>query len=384
MWIRLLLVCMFTLIPRVVSSDVVSESPRCASQQLESLYKRLLDASSTSISYDEELELFQVGIGDLQLPLSISYAEDGTLDHLGFLLPPTPQATSSERLVWKAAERELLELLLGSGNWLGLPYRVIKAHDIHWFFNGSELGLLNTPRRTDLAQIVLRHAQADFKATEIGFDLIWSANSQTLRLHLPARQDILLGFDKREWDAYFYKCLESALDHGTAGDPDSSHMQLFKPQQRAKPGFYYEPILGDDDSTRAYVFTPGAALPSLVNTLLVPQVLGIEAQVIIQDRAQNLASAIQGGFQTFLDYFRPDHAMWIGIESQSDTRIEFYLLFEHLEFHHLHVFSGVITPDDLFHQRPLNIRLIPIPNIRQDNLRSLFPDHPDLGASDEE
>ena len=270
-----------------------------------------------------------------------------------------------------AVERLMLELLLNYDQ----AEQILKSDGVSISLDGEPFGSLGFDRIEQVLSVMLVVNKYQNTWQDYRYILKCKHDGHLLQWVLPAREELIKGYDKRELDQ---RLIRYVLDNYSVAHKDDWRNELHQLENGlwVKTGYdffqgistrrYYvindyqrEPVFSEkypDESILTYLQEPGLSAPVVLLNL---------RYKTVPDTTINIE------YSRILHALEIQHTVYAGIEEIVDSVYRLVVVFENNNFAHIHLMS-LTLPLTLFKSDTLTVHADFYPNIRRDNVKDIF------------
>jgi len=301
------------------------------------------------------------------------------IGHIGLDLFPG-ETSPQQNPIPLFLERFFLKLLLQPER---LTSSLIAAEKIEIFLDGVPVAEKLRPLPCEMIRFITDADTFRQNSNDRFYIIEWiSAGRSSFGLRIPARQDLILGLDKRELDQRLRIALIGAIHDSVtdfSGDPRETGLQLeslpsgilIHKGKDFFPGIssrcFYQPAT-DGPELVFDAAQPGESITNLLlNSHRIPNQIQIRLTIRSLPQSQQLIALNQ-----LLRFFGADHDLYAGLADISADSIAAVLVCSNRFFNHLHLLTFQFPRQLSALTLPDTLAAALYPNIRGDNLKNLF------------
>ena len=350
------------------------------SQNLQNLYYSLpeigRDAANNVLSLTDTVVIcYDIVKGDT-VHIAYNWDKNRVLEHIGYKFLPVNDTITTDNMIVRFIERELMTMLLTSNfDQMLVSYRE----------NGLSILLNDNPITKEFLQNKQR--LLNFLKTNqgilINFDgekyevSLFCIQEQKISFHFPADSELITGMNIKERDIRLAVQLKNhKAQPDTIVPLDYNYLQLLHDSIYVDKGsMFMIPQINNDifftkiDGTFSLVFDSILIVETFSNTLIVPA--NMSYTINISHRMYGLqVEKYTVNSRDFDDYFLYGYVRYFGIESLEKEKLTGTLILEERNACSIHLAYVSVSLDDLLNGGTMEMRLYS--NIPQHNINTLF------------
>jgi len=355
-----------------------TSQPHFTSHKLGLLFQQLSKYKATALT-DTLVEMggevytqqrLVITINQYHVPVIIE-AKSGIVEHLGVEI--FPRFTELPQIfLYRAVERILLELVLNSKQAINL----LETERITILLDDVPFGSLGNNRIELVLEIMLSAEKLPYSWNNYQYLIACESNGHRLEWILPARAELIRGYDKRELDRLLIQQLTRSYDAVEENDvPEADLRQLesglwLLPGNEFFPGIASRCYYQKTNSGPELVFDEQYPVESIMN-LLQKEVRSSPALSLNLRYRSTPDTVLAIDYQQFRRALEKEHSIYTGIETERVDAFQVVVVFENRVCNHLHLLSFWL-PRKILSGSLAAIEARFYPNIRRDNLNDLF------------
>ena len=312
----------------------------------------------------------EMKIDNQNIPVIMEADQNLTVIHVGVELFKRFEHFSKV-VIYQATERLLLELMLNR-NQAG---ELLKAEGVSVILDGEPFGSLGFNRIEQVLPILLSAQSFPNYWKEYQFVMKCEYDGHLLEWILPAREELITGFDKRELDQ---RLLRKIVENYTTGFRDvwdddirplENGLWLFSGGEFIE-GIYNRRYYSLTDSSRDLVFSKKYPRESISNFL--QETIKTAPVMNLNLKYKSVPPVnLSISYQQILHALEQKHVVYAGIEEKTKNGYSVVVVFENRMFNHIHLMSMNI-PFSIFTADSITVDARFFPNIRRDNVDNIF------------
>jgi hypothetical protein len=362
---------------RLPASSKTSQ-PYFASHKLELLFRQLSKHKATT-PVDTLIEMggevytqrrLAITINHCRVPVIIE-ANSGIVEHIGVKIFPR-FSDFPQIFLYRAVERILLELMLNSNQAINL----LETERITILLDDVPFGSLDNSRIEQVLEIMLSAEKFPYSWNNYRYLLECEFNGHRLEWILPAREELIKGYDKRELDRQLIQQLTgdcSAIIESNVQETDLRQLEnglWLLPGNEFFSGIssrcYYRKTNADPE----LVFDEQYPIESIMN-FLQKEVRPAPSLRLNLKYKNTPDTTIAIDYRQLRRELEKEHLIYAGIETEQVDAFQVVVVFENRIYNHLHLLSFWLPRAVLSGTAPV-IEAQFYPNIRRDNINDLF------------
>ncbi|MBN2600371.1 MAG: hypothetical protein JXR87_00095 [Candidatus Marinimicrobia bacterium] len=353
-------------------------SVTCESIKLNSLFRQLNKQNvhllgDTIVEMDGGIVIqrrLEMKIGSQNIPIIIEANQNLMIVHIGVELFNRFEHFP-KIVIYRAMERLLLEIILNRNR----AGELLKTEGVSVILDGEPFGNLGFNRIEQVLLIMLSARSFPNFWKDYQFLMKCEFNGHRLEWILPAREELITGFDKRELDQ---RLIRQIVENYTIGfrdvwdddiEPLENDLWLFSGGEFIN-GMYNRRYYTLTDTSRDLVFSSKYPRESISNFL--QETIKTAAPVNLNLKYKSIpAVTLSISYQQILHALDQKHIVYSGIEEETESGYSVVVVFENRMFNHIHLMS-LNLPVSIFDADSITVDARFFPNIRRDNVDNIF------------
>lgn len=361
-----------------LSASSKTSQPHFASHKLELLFRQLSKQKTTTVA-DTLVEMggeiytqrrLAININHCRVPVIIE-AEPGVVEHIGLEIFPR-FADFPQLFLYQAVERILLELVLNRDQ----AKNLLETERIMILLDDVPFGSLGHNDIEQVLEIMLAAEKFPYSWNNYRYLLECESNGHRLEWLLPAREELIKGYDKRELDRQLIQQLTSDDSAVVESNVQETELRQLENGLWLLPGkefftgissrCYYRKTNSDPE----LVFDERFPIESIMN-FLQKEVRSAPSLHLNLKYKSTPDTTIAIDYQQLRQALEKEHLIYVGIETEQADAFQVVVVFENRIYNHIHLLSFWLRRAVLNGSAAV-IEARFYPNIRRDNINDLF------------
>ncbi len=337
----------------------------------------IIKIDNNKIYYEESLLKLQ----NIKVPIIVEIIPLNRVNHLGIKLFDQEKPYFNQP-IFHAAERLSLEFVLSEFHRNPID-QLMNNYGLEISYNNALFGSLSFKNFTDALAVMLYNENFIVTNRDYHYTLKWVKSGQEVEWIIPAQEEIITGYDKRELDDGFIEKLLNIVsdncqeEHVKLNNLDNENLILKSNGiylQRGKE--FIQDISQDryflkDNNSYRLIFNQEYVSESIQNFLLDTNSQTSDAVINLTVKKHNPVRPYVN-YHSLLNFLMKDHIVYSGIESSNGDTVQAVTIFENKTYNYIHMLvldipKSFISEND---KRQLHGKFYI--NIRRDNVSNIF------------